>query len=320
MSRAEIYKARSRLKHVIREFFSDYLEVDTPVVVPCPGVETHIRYFPTTWLDHKGKHHGRWLRSSPELHLKQLAAAGIPRLFELGPCFRSGGEQGPMHHPEFWMLEWYRAPCSFESLMRETEEFLVFCFEEMSQKAKRISLARCSTAECFEEFVGVALVDKDPDLPMKLEQAGVLSITPEDDFESAFHKAFLDIIEPKLASMGGVMVYDYPPSMGVLSQVVDGKAKRVETYIHGIELTNGCLELFSRPAHETFMSSVSKKRQSLGYENPTLNEEFLVAADQFSNDLAGTACGFDRLLALLMGQQDLSSSMGFRLFKSSPSA
>ena len=318
MSRAEIYKARSRLKQVIREFFSDYLEVDTPVVVPCPGVEIYMRYFPTTWLDHKGSRYDRWLRSSPELHLKQLSAAGIGRLFELGPCFRSGGEQGPMHHPEFWMLEWYRTPCSFESLMKETEDFLVFCFKEMSQ-ADKISLTRCSTAECFEEFVGVALVDNDPDLPRKLQQAGVLSITSSDDFESAFHKAFLDVIEPKLAGMGGVMVYDYPPSMGVLSQVVDGKAKRVETYIHGIELTNGCLELFSRSAHEIYMSSVNQKRQSLSYEDPTLSEEFLVATDQLTTDLAGTACGFDRLLALVMGQQDLSNSMGFRLFKSSPS-
>ena len=58
----------------------------------------------------------RFLRTSPEFACKKLLAAGERRIFEFARCFRNR-ESGPLHHPEFTMLEWYRAHGQYELLM-----------------------------------------------------------------------------------------------------------------------------------------------------------------------------------------------------------
>ena len=340
-------EARARLKQVIREFFSDYLEVDTPIVVPCPGVETYLRYIEARLpagdmgdmgdmgdrsdrSDKGSKSHSQngdtkrpaaslWLRSSPELACKQLmSSADTTRLFELGPCFRAGrGEFSPWHHPEFWLLEWYRQPCSFDSMLAETEDLLVHCFRECSINSEQLTFVHLSVYECFQEFMGIELVDEDVDLAQQLINAGLYSVQLSDDFETAFFKALLEVCEPRFKTMSAVVLYDYPPSQGVLAQRMNGRAKRAETYIHGIEVTNGCLEMSSQSAHLAYQAEVLGKRRDLGYESPELGEDFLASTEVMAPDMAGVACGFERLLALLQQQPSLDSQLPFRYFYSS---
>ena len=57
-----------------------------------------------------------YLHTSPEFTCKKLLAAGEPRVFSLRHVFRNR-ERGPLHHPEFTMLEWYRTNEPYEALM-----------------------------------------------------------------------------------------------------------------------------------------------------------------------------------------------------------
>ena len=81
MTPVETLRLRAELKTALRDFFGqrDSLEIDTPIAVIQPGTEVHLRYFPTVWLDHRGTEHPLYLRSSPELHMKQALALGLPR-------------------------------------------------------------------------------------------------------------------------------------------------------------------------------------------------------------------------------------------------
>jgi lysyl-tRNA synthetase class 2 len=55
--------------------------------------------------------------------MKKLLAGGMERIWQLAHAFRDG-ERGPTHHPEFAMLEWYRAGATYEALMGDCEALL----------------------------------------------------------------------------------------------------------------------------------------------------------------------------------------------------
>ncbi|MEI9892186.1 MAG: amino acid--tRNA ligase-related protein [Caulobacteraceae bacterium] len=68
------------------------------------------------------------LRTSPEFACKSLLAAGERRVFELGKAWRNR-ERGPLHHPEFTLLEWYRAEEPYEALMADCALLLALAAE-----------------------------------------------------------------------------------------------------------------------------------------------------------------------------------------------
>ena len=107
---------RSRILRAIRQFFDarGFLEVETPVRIAAPALELHIDAMPAG---------DAWLRTSPELHMKRLLAAGCERVYKLGHCFRQG-ERGQKHHPEFTLLEWYHTSADYRDILAETKALI----------------------------------------------------------------------------------------------------------------------------------------------------------------------------------------------------
>ena len=281
-------QARAKLKEAVRVFFGAraYLEVDTPLAVVCPGTEVHLRYFPTEWLDYHGRTQRLYLRSSPELHMKQTLALGAERIFQLAPCFRSGGEYSQWHHPEFTMLEWYECGLSFSGLIDQTEELLRFSHKYTgSSLALPKQFARISVAEAFKLWVGLDLIDGDQELASKGTAAGAVSLRDDDDFETAFFKLLIERVEPGMAALGGAVLMDYPASQAALAQVVGGVAKRFEFYLG---------------------------RSDYGYEVPGTDAGFAAALNKGIKPCSGNALGFDRWLALLLGLDQIASVIPFR--------
>src|SRR3989337_1748017 len=83
---------RARMIQAVRRFFilRDYLEVETPHLIPAPAPEVHIDAFSCG---------NRFLHTSPELSMKRLLAAGYPRIFQICNCFREKA-RGDRHLPE----------------------------------------------------------------------------------------------------------------------------------------------------------------------------------------------------------------------------
>ena len=101
-----------------------FVEVDTPALQVSPGLEPHLFAFETRLRDpHGGPERALYLHTSPEFALKKLLVAGLPRIFSLGHAFRNA-ERSSTHHPEFTMLEWYRAGADYTALWRDCEALL----------------------------------------------------------------------------------------------------------------------------------------------------------------------------------------------------
>ena len=312
-------RQRHYLKTCIREFFNErgYLEVESPVVVITPGSEDHLRYFGTKWQDYQNVSHQLWLRSSPEIHMKQILAQGEDRIYQIAPCFRNHGEHSQWHHPEFSMLEWYERGLSFPEFIQQIELFLRFTSERFAKMNHSRPLAvpkevpRISVYEAFAQ-VGIELLDLDAELPHKAQQANVLSINQNDDFFSAFFKVLLEKIEPILAKEDVAILYDYPPSQAALAEVEGGVAKRVEFYVRGVELSNGFKECLSAEENARRFAKTDEYRRSHGYEAPGQDRLFFESLRQDLGSACGNAVGLDRWLALLLGHTSIHQVIPFR--------
>src|SRR5512146_1761298 len=119
-------RARARLSGAVRRTLGDlgYEEVETPCLVPAPGMEVHIQAFEAAFVpEGGGAPRPLFLHTSPEYAMKRLLADGLPRIFQLARVFRNG-EVSRTHNPEFTMLELYRAGTDYAGIMADTERAL----------------------------------------------------------------------------------------------------------------------------------------------------------------------------------------------------
>jgi lysyl-tRNA synthetase class 2 len=312
---------RAELKKSCRHFFENlaYLEIETPVLVKCPGTEVYLRYFDTQWTSHGGDRKQLYLRSSPELHMKMAFSDGCPRVFQFAPSFRNGGEFSEWHHPEFTMLEWYQEGLSYHELISQTEDLLRSTASHFSQKygfesSKLLPerIERWSVFEMFENFLGFKLIDNDKHLAKRCIEAKVLSVTAEDDFDTAFSKCLIERIEPELEKNKATILMDYPPSQSALSVIEGGRACRFELYVGRIELCNGFYELNGRAENQNRIGESFEKRRIAGLGDIPIDEEFLDSTARISRPYSGNALGFDRWLAILCGHRNLDIVVPFR--------
>ena len=315
----EVLKARLSLQYSIHKFLRDrsYMPIDAPILVQSPGTEVHLQYFATSWQDYHQSQHAMYLRSSPELHLKQALAMGWDRVYHLGKCFRNGGELSNWHHPEFTMLEFYQSGISLFDFMNLTEELIRTAAADLERSASNIvhlpaKIDKISIYEAFQSFAKIELRDGDPDLSAKGLSLGYRSLQKNDDFETAYFKILLDVIEPAIKKLGAVFLYDYPPSQCALARIDNNRAQRFELYLEGTELCNAFDELLDPSANRARIRQSNQERDRLGYEQIPEDEDFFEGLSQGISACCGNALGFDRLLALLLKEPTLDRCIPFR--------
>jgi lysyl-tRNA synthetase class 2 len=317
---------RGRILAAVRNFFADraFIEVDTPALQVSPGLEPHLLAFPTELHDpQQGRATLRYLHTSPEFAMKKLLVAGMPRIWQLTHVFRDG-ERSATHHPEFSMLEWYRAGASYRDLMEECEGLVRACQDAAGVRAlnwrgqtadAKGKWQRISVAEAFRDYCGLDLLATasdplHPDTDRLAAAASGIGIEPHpgDDWETLFFRIFLDRIEPLLGRGAPTILHDYPLSMAALSRRHRDDprlAERFEVYICGLELANAFGELTDATEQRArFLADQARKRQLYGRIYP-IDEDFLAALDHGLPDCAGIAFGFDRLVMLATGAEDI---------------
>ncbi len=288
-------RQRAVLVQAIREFFNrrDYLEVATPVRIPAPAPEAHILPEPA----------GAWyLQTSPELCMKRLLAAGIPRIFQICPCFRHG-ERGQLHLPEFTLLEWYRAGIDYGALMDECEELVCFC-------ADRLGLGKMIAAGAGS----VSLDDGFERLTVADAFARHATISPEQALAAdIFDEILVRDVEPRLGMERPTFLQDYPAELGALARLKadePGVAERFELYINGMELANGFSELADAAEQRRRFVLERERMAALGRPPGPMPEPFLRELPAMG-PAAGIALGVERLVMVLAGIESIDQVVAF---------
>ena len=294
-AKKSILQLRARLLQSVRRFFAerDYLEVETPYLIPAPAPELHI--------DAVRAELG-FLHTSPELCMKRLMAAGYPRIFQVCRCFRKG-ERGTRHLPEFTMLEWYRAQTDYMGLMDECEEMVAFVLEELGlppvldYQGKTLNLqrpwSRLTVYQAFEQYASVSL-----------EQAMK---------SGRFDEILAFEIEPLLGLPKPLFLYGYPSALAALARLskeAPGHAERFELYAAGVELANAFSELTDPVEQRARFEKELASRKEQGKTVYPLPERFLRSLHS-TPESAGIAFGVDRLVMLLTNQKEIDPVVSF---------
>jgi lysyl-tRNA synthetase class 2 len=315
---------RAEVVAAIRAFFAGqgFVEVETPALQVSPGIEPYLNAFVTRIDGARGGKATLHLHTSPEYAMKKLLVAGERRIYQLARCYRNG-ERGPTHHPEFTMLEWYRANATYRDIMQDCEGILraaagaggAYRWAGRESDPHR-PWQYLSVAEAFGSHAGIDLLATAPD-PHRPDAAALgaaarrigVRVDDGDGWDDVFFRVFLERIEPQLGHPAPTILYDYPVSMAALSRVKKDDprlAERFELYVCGLELANAFGELTdAAEQRRRFLADQQARRARVGHAYP-IDEDFLAALAHGMPEAAGIALGVDRLVMLATGAKDIA--------------
>lgn len=310
--------ARGRITAALRRSFEDagFMEVETPILQRSPGNEAHLEAFSTILIGPDLGDARLYLHTSPEFAMKKLLAAGEPRLFTIARCFRNR-ERTPTHHPEFTMLEWYRAHEDYSELMADCVRVLRTAAEAAG--TARVTYRgraadpfaepeRISVAEAFARHAGIdllATLRPEPDGTALARAAGAagISCAADDSWSDIFSRILVERVEPQMGLGRPTILDRYPAPEAALARPAPDDARvaeRFELYLCGVELANGFGELTDPVEQRARFEAAMAGRAARGAEAYPIDEDFL-AALACMPPASGIALGFDRLVMLVAG-------------------
>lgn len=281
-------ESRGRLLSCIRAFFEmrGYLEIETPIWISAPA--------PEAYIEAPAVCGGGFLRTSPELQMKIMLAAGYEKMYQVGSCFREG-ERGRRHRPEFTMLEWYEANGTYGGILEFTAALLIYLGERMP--AAGVDFKGYTQMTVRDAFMKYANADADA-----LMRSG--------DFETVL----VEKVEPNLGVGAPLFLTDYPADAAAFARLKSDDptvAERFELYVNGVELANAYGELTDPDVQlERFEAFDLIRRRNGGKPYPPA-DDFLAAIRSGIPSSAGCALGVDRLAMLFSGAQDIGQVRAF---------
>ena len=282
----EQLRIRHRILRAVRDFFDrqGFVEVEVPTLWTEVIPEDHIEPV---------RCGSRWLLTSPEIHMKRLLGDGHERIYAIGPNFRAG-ERGPLHHPEFRMLEWYRTGGDLDQLASDVEGLLstvadVLGLDRISWRGRGADLRggwdRRGVSEIFTELAGWDPVEAwDPD---------------------RFDLDTDALVGPRLGWPCPLLLEAWPAAQAALARLDPSDprtARRMEAWVCGLELSNGFEELTDPTEQRARFDSVDAVRAARGAQRLGPPERFLDALSRMP-PAAGMALGLDRLVMLFTGAE-----------------
>lgn len=311
--------ARNRIQQALRSWFQarGFVEVEPALLQVSPGNETHLHAFATELRATDGERRSLYLSTSPEFACKKLLAAGEERIFTFAPSFRNR-ERGALHHPQFTMLEWYRANAPYGALMDDCAALLALAadaagtteFKFRGRHADpRARPERMTIAEAFKRFAGIDIgatfrntVPESDAFAAAAHGAGIKT-ADDDSWADIFSRILVAKVEPAIGNGRATLLTEYPAHLAALArpQPGDGRvAERFELYACGVELANAFGELTDPVEQRRRLEAEMEEKQRIYGERYPIDEDFIAALAHMP-PASGAALGFDRLVVLATG-------------------
>ena len=304
----------------VRRFFNSlgYLEIESCAMRPTTATDPYIESFETKTLDGRTM----YFQTSPEYAHKIFLASYRRPIYEIARVFRRE-LHGEIHRSEFSLVEWYRPDADYRDMMVETENLVRHVSAALGASQWRSGarergsvipitpepFERLTVNDAFMRYAGFEPIGMSRvDLVKAAKNCGCL-VGDDWPWCDVFNCALVECVEPKLGMDHPTYLCDYPASMASLAMTRgEGNfavAERFELYICGIELCNGYSELNDPIELRRRFELDNEERRRLGFETLPIDEDLLAALPHLGK-LGGNALGFERLLLLCMGLDDMA--------------
>lgn len=302
---------KAKVIKAIRNYFDETgaVEVFTDILQEYPNLDNNIYPLKLKAINSSGEEKTYYLHTSPELQMKKLLAKYKTDIYQISKVFRNF-EGSKKHKIEFTMLEWYRIGYNLEDLMEDTQNIFIqtaisiYKKPLLHYKGKTFNLLKSekiTVDEAFYKFTGIYSEDypKMIDFLRKKE-----NLKKEIPYEEAFFKIYAFYVEPNLGKDSLTFIYNYPPQFSAMAKIENGKGKRFEVYINGLELVNGYFELTDPKEQERrFLEDIKRKHLETG-EFYEIDKQFLNTL-KYLPDCSGASLGVDRLFMVLFDKENI---------------
>jgi elongation factor P--(R)-beta-lysine ligase len=359
----ENLRLRADLLRRLHEFFDTrgFLEVETPILSADTVVDRHLDPFSVEVRGEGGsvraeaegppapvpkspnpqipKSQDRmWLQTSPEFAMKRMLAAGAGRIYQVARVFRVD-ECGPLHNPEFTLIEWYQPGDGLDEGMQVTSDLCEALLATGPDSGRHTPCAvrkkdksgpvadgtrsvpatseRISYREAFERYVGIDPHRADgKQLAAVARKLGVEAPAslPTDDRDGWLDLLMVERVQPHLGQQRPTLLYDYPASQAALAKIRPDDppvAERFELYIGGIEIANGYNELLDAGELRARNACVNAQRRADGKAELPEESRLLAAMQSGLPASVGVALGFDRLVMAALGAKTIAEVVAF---------
>lgn len=322
---------RGKVVRETRRFMEErgFAEVETPVLQAQAGgaaARPFVTHLNALDMD-------LFLRIAPELYLKRLLVAGMPRVFEMSRNFRNEG-LSRRHNPEFTSMEAYQAFGDAHTMLELAEALVRRLAEMVCEDPAHKGLYPDATTRAMpwegleinyaDPFVQVEygdLFEKAVGCSMFDEQAVRKAATGagHNDAATTDHwllvdRLFEDKAEELIDKTRPTFVLHYPSATSPLTRPLDDRpelAGRWDLFIAGMEIGPAYTELNDPEVQEAKFRQQLQGAQADDNTFRTLDEDFLRALRVGMPPAGGIGLGIDRLAMLLTGGASLREVIPF---------
>lgn len=318
----EMLLKRALMLRGIRGFFDDrgIIEVETPIMSAHRTTDPHLDSLQARFQGAKG-----YLNTSPEFAMKRLLARWGRPIYQICKAFRDD-VPGPLHNPEFTILEWYRPGFDQQQLMDELEQLVGVLVSQLidgsgpEKIAEMSPFDRISYQQAFEDSLSINPHVADAALCCRLVEDHKIEIpqglTVEDSVDDWLDWLLVSSVAPAFRRDRFTFLYDYPASQCSLAKLEPRQdeqlvAKRFELFFGEIEVANAFEELTDAQEQHRRFQNENSLRVSMGKESCETDHRFIAALEDGMPACSGVAVGLDRLLMVLTQAQHIETVIAF---------
>lgn len=302
-------KLRAQIAQLIREWLlaHDFEEYIPQLMSEAQPLEPTIYPFSTSWNRQKGdssKSMSQYFATSPEGYLKQVMASGSNHCFAISHAFRNLEGEGPLHRPEFLMVEWYLQNADWHHMMSQTQQLILFVWEKSCTHLTLPSNQPWDTIsfrDLWQKYLHVDLDTLLTDSKMSAFAAQKGYHTKGATWEQLFYQAVFNEIEPHFEAKPFFLI-DFPCRISPLAKPQSSTpyySERFELIMNKVELANGNTENTNINTIKAMMEKEQQLRAKADHA-PPIDNKFLTSLSTLKKyQWAGVGLGIDRLTMMI---------------------